>query len=67
MIPPSKEDLRLVSINLAALLEQQRATKDLRLEMYESLAAELKEKYDALINAGFTPDQALILLKEKAL
>lgn len=60
-------DLRLVSINLAALLEQQRATKDLRFEMYESLAAELKEKYDALTNAGFAPDQALTLLKEKAL
>ena len=44
MNPPSKEGLKLVSLNLAALLEQQRATKDLRLEMYESLAAELKEK-----------------------
>ena len=67
MNPPSKEGLKLVSLNLAALLEQQRATKDLRLEMYESLAAELKEKFDALVGVGFFPDQALILLKEKAL
>jgi hypothetical protein len=57
---------KLSQIALSQAIKDSQDTFLLRLELFAAVAAEIKAKYDALVSAGFTPDQAMDLCKSKA-
>jgi hypothetical protein len=58
---------KLNHIALAQVIKESQDTFQLRLELFSVVAAEMKAKYDALVSAGFTADQALELCKSRAI
>jgi len=64
MNTPSK---KLSSLELAQLLQDAEKNWPTMLELYAQIAKETKAKFDALVDSGFTPVQALELIKAKAI
>lgn len=64
MNPPQQELNRLA---LAKAIKESQDTHLLRLELFDCIATEMKAKYDALLKAGFGAEQALELLKARAI
>ncbi len=58
---------KLNHIALAQAIKDSQETFQLRLELFSVVAAEMKAKYDALVSAGFTAEQALELCKSRAI
>jgi hypothetical protein len=58
---------KLNAIALSQAIQDAKETFMIRAEMMAVIAAEMKQKYDALITAGFTAEQALELCKSKAI
>jgi hypothetical protein len=58
---------KLNAIALAQAIQDAKETFMLRAELMAVIATEMKQKYDALITAGFTAEQALELCKSKAI
>lgn len=58
---------KLNHIALSQAITDSQADFLLRLELFAVVATEIKAKYDALVNAGFTQDQALELCKARVM
>lgn len=58
---------KLNHVALAQAIKDSQDTFLLRMELFAAVAAEMKAKYDALVSAGFTGEQALELCKSKAI
>lgn len=63
----SHERQKFDHVALAQAIKDSQDTFLLRTELFAAVATELKAKHDALVNAGFTPEQALELCKSKAM
>lgn len=62
----SNAQQKLDRLALAQAIKDTQDTFLIRMELFAIIAAETKAKYDALINAGFTSEQALELCKANA-
>lgn len=58
---------KIKHLELVQILKEAKETFLMRTELFAVVALELKAKYEALVSAGFTQDQALELIKHKAL
>lgn len=58
---------KLNRVAIAQALKDNQDTFLLRMELISAMAAELKAKYDAMISAGFSAEQAIELCKSKAI
>ena len=58
---------KLNHVAISQALKDNQDTFLLRMELISAMAAELKAKYDAMVSAGFTAEQAIELCKAKAL
>lgn len=58
---------KLAMLAVAQGLKDAEANWPTNLEIFAMLAKHLKAKFDALVEAGFTTEQAIELLKAKAL
>lgn len=58
---------KLNHVAIAQALKDNQDTFLLRMELISAMAAELKAKYDAMISAGFSAEQAIELCKSKAI
>ena len=63
----SNAQQKLNHVALAQALKDSQDTFLIRMELVAALAAEMKAKYDALVTAGFTAEQALELCKSMAI
>ncbi len=63
----SNAQQKLNHVALAQALKDSQDTFLIRMELVAALAAEMKAKYDALVTAGFTAEQALELCKSRAI
>ena len=54
---------KMMAINMAQALKTQADRWPILLELYAADAKEKKAKFDAYIDAGFTADQAIALVK----
>ena len=54
---------KMMAINMAQALKTQADRWPMLLELYAADAKEKKAKFDAYIDAGFTADQAIALVK----
>lgn len=59
----SKPTEKMMAINLAQALQTQADRWPMLLELYAADAKEKKAKFDAYVEAGFSSDQALYLVK----
>lgn len=57
---------KLNALALAQAIKDSKDTFLLRMELLAQVAAEMKAKHEALVNAGFTSEQAIELIKSKA-
>jgi len=57
---------KMMAINMAQALKTQADRWPILLELYAADAKEKKAKFDAYIDAGFTADQAIALVKGSA-
>ena len=62
----SNAQQKMNHVALAQAIKDSQETFLLRMELFAAVAAEMKAKYDALVTAGFTAEQALELCKSKA-
>lgn len=62
----SNAQQKMNHVALAQAIKDSQETFLLRTELFAAVAAEMKAKYDALVTAGFTAEQALELCKSKA-
>ncbi len=62
----SNAQQKMNHVALAQAIKDSQETFLLRMELFAAVAAEMKAKYDALLTAGFTSEQALELCKSKA-
>lgn len=58
---------KMSHIAIAQAIKDSQDTFQLRMELFAAVAAELKAKYDALLSAGFTADQALAICVSKTI
>ena len=58
---------KMTHVALAQAIKDSNDTFLLRMELFAAIAAEMKAKHDALVNAGFTAEQALELCKSRAI
>lgn len=54
-------------VEIVQAIKNSRDTFMLRTELFAVMAADLKAKYDSLVGAGFTAEQALELCKSQAI
>lgn len=63
----SNAQQKIDHIALAQVIKDSQDSFLLRMELIAAVAQELKAKYDALVTAGFTAEQAIDLCKSKAI
>ena len=63
----SNAQQKMSHVALAQAIKDAQDTFLLRMELFAAVAAEMKAKHDALVNAGFTAEQAMDLCKAQAI
>lgn len=63
----SSQQQKANTIEMVQAIKDSQESYLLRIELFAVVATEIKAKYDALVSAGFTSEQALELCKSRAM
>lgn len=61
----SNTNSKLTALQITEAIKLARELFDYKVELFIQQAKESKAEYDAFVDAGFTPEQALFLVKSK--